>query len=215
MDVNDWPSEIFVTGTDTGIGKTVVAAILSQGLNASYWKPIQAGLEEETDTEFVQRSTDLSDSQIKPERYRLNTPMSPHAAADIDGVSISMKDFELPDYGTDHLVVEGAGGLLVPFNDEDMIIDLISYLELPVVLVARSTLGTLNHTFLSLEALRNRDIPILGVVLNGPRHESNYETIEEYGDINILAEIEELPEINPDSLSQIFNNNFSQPVQKF
>lgn len=208
MDSNNLPSEIFVTGTDTGIGKTVVAAMLAQGLNASYWKPIQAGLEEETDTEFVKRTTDLSDSQIKPERYRLNTPMSPHAAADIDGVSISMSDLELPDYETDHLVVEGAGGLMVPFNDEDMIIDLISYLELPVVLVARSTLGTLNHTFLSLEALRSRDIPILGVVLNGPRHKSNYETIKEYGDIDILAEIDELSVLNPSSLSRTFEAKF-------
>lgn len=208
MNLNNWPSEIFVTGTDTGIGKTIVAAMLAQGLNASYWKPIQAGLEEETDTEFVQRTTDLSEFQIKPERYRLNTPMSPHASADIDGVSISMSDFELPDYETDHLVVEGAGGLLVPFNDEDMIIDLISFLELPVVIVACSTLGTLNHTFLSLEALRSRSIPILGVVLNGPRHESNYKTIEEYGNINILAEIEELTELNPSSLSRTFEAKF-------
>lgn len=212
MENNNWPSEIFVTGTDTEIGKTVVSAMLVQGLGASYWKPIQAGLEEETDTEFVRRTTDLTDSHIKPERYRLNTPMSPHASAEIDDVSIDMTDFELPDYETDHLVVEGAGGLLVPFNDEDMIIDLISYLELPVVLVARSTLGTLNHTFLSLEALRSRDIPILGVVLNGPRHKSNYETIEEYGNINILAEIENIDEINASSLSQTFEDKFVQPT---
>lgn len=207
-----WPSEIFVTGTDTGIGKTVVSAILSRGLNASYWKPIQAGLEEETDTEFVQRTTDLSVKQIIPERYRLQTPMSPHAAAEIDEVSIKMTDFEMPNYETDHLVVEGAGGLMVPFNDEDMIIDLISYLELPTVLVARSTLGTLNHTFLSLEMLRKRDIPILGVVLNGPRHESNYRTIRKYGDVDILAEIETIDEMNSSSLAQTFKNKFEQPV---
>ncbi len=208
MNTNDWPSEIFVTGTDTGIGKTVVSAILSQGLNASYWKPIQAGLEEETDTEFVKRTTDLSDNQIVPERYRLQTPMSPHAAAEIDDVSINMNDFELPKYETDHLVVEGAGGLMVPFNDSDMIIDLISYLELPTVLVARSTLGTLNHTFLSLEALRKRDIPILGVVLNGPRHQSNYRTIQKYGDIHILAEINPLDELTSESMQNTFNNEF-------
>lgn len=208
MDINDWPSSFFVTGTDTGIGKTVVSAILTKALNATYWKPIQAGLEEETDTEFVQRTTEFPDTQILPERYRLNTPMSPHAAADIDEVKIRMDDFELPHYSTDHLVVEGAGGLLVPINDHDMIIDLIEFLELPVVLVARSTLGTLNHTFLSLEALRRRDIPILGVVLNGPPHESNRKTIAQYGDVEILAEIHTIDHLNADSLQQVFDNQF-------
>ncbi|HKK47273.1 MAG TPA: dethiobiotin synthase [Balneolaceae bacterium] len=206
--MKDWPREIFVTGTDTGIGKTVISAMLTKALNAAYWKPIQAGLEEETDTEFVQRVTGLPTSQIKPERYRLKTPMSPHGAAEIDGVSIALKDFVLPDYSTDHLVVEGAGGLLVPVNDQDMIIDLIRYLELPVVLVVRSTLGTLNHTFLSLEALRERDIPVLGVVMNGPRHQSNYEAIQHYGDIEVLAQIEELKDVNPPTLQETFEQKF-------
>jgi len=208
MHLKDWPREIFVTGTDTGIGKTVISAMLTKALNAAYWKPIQAGLEEETDTEFVQRVTGLPTSQIKPERYRLKTPMSPHGAAEIDGVSIALKDFVLPDYSTDHLVVEGAGGLLVPVNDQDMIIDLIRYLELPVVLVVRSTLGTLNHTFLSLEALRERDIPVLGVVMNGPRHQSNYEAIQHYGDIEVLAQIEELKDVNPPTLQETFEQKF-------
>ncbi len=206
--MHDWPSAFFVTGTDTGIGKTVVSAIFTKALNASYWKPIQAGLDEETDTEFVQRATGFSDSQIKPELYRLNTPMSPHAAAKIDDVEINMDDFELPDYSTDHLVVEGAGGLHVPMNDQDMIIDLISYLELPVVLVARSTLGTLNHTLLSIEALRSRDIPILGVVMNGPEHKSNRETIQHFGDVAILAEIDTVDPLNPNTLQETFENNF-------
>jgi dethiobiotin synthase len=210
MDIDVWPPAFFVTGTDTGIGKTVVSAILTKALDATYWKPIQAGLEEETDTEFVKRTTEFPDSQIKDERYRLNTPMSPHAAAEIDGVSIDLEDFELPGCSTDHLVVEGAGGLMVPINDEDMIIDLISYLELPVVLVARSTLGTLNHTFLSLEALQKRDITILGVVLNGPQHESNRRTIEEYGDVDILAEIENIDPINASSLQKIFEEKFNK-----
>lgn len=206
--MHDWPSSFFVTGTDTGIGKTVVSAMLTKALNASYWKPIQAGLDEETDTEFVSRTTGFSKSKIKPERYRLNTPMSPHAAAEIDDVEISMDDFELPDFVTDHLVVEGAGGLHVPINDQDMIIDLISYLELPVVLVARSTLGTLNHTLLSVEALRRRDIPILGVVMNGPEHESNRETIRHFGDVDILAEIDTIEPLNAETLQATFDNHF-------
>ncbi len=204
----NWPSEIFVTGTDTGIGKTVVSALLTKGLNATYWKPIQAGLEEETDTEFVRRTTGVSDDQIVPERYRLQTPMSPHGAAKIDDVYIEMSDFSLPDYETDHLVVEGAGGLMVPFNDDQMIIDLIDKLNLPVVLVARSSLGTLNHTFLSLEALRKRDIPILGVVMNGPEHESNRKAITHYGNVDILAEIDVIDPINADGLDYIFQQYF-------
>jgi len=206
--MHDWPSAFFVTGTDTGIGKTVVSAMLTKALNASYWKPIQAGLEEETDTEFVRRATDFSGSQIKSERYRLNTPMSPHAAAEIDDVEISIDDFELPDYSTEHLVVEGAGGLHVPINDHDMIIDLISYLQLPVVLVAPSTLGTLNHSLLSIEALRSRDIPILGVVMNGPEHESNRQTIRHFGNVEILAEIDTIDPLNSATLQQAFDNNF-------
>lgn len=208
MNSEDWPQAIFVTGTDTGIGKTVVSAILTKALNGTYWKPIQAGLEEETDTEFVRRTTELGDSHFIPEEYRLNTPMSPHAAAEIDGVEIRMEDFNLPDCSTDHLVVEGAGGLMVPMNDEDMIIDLISYLDLPAVVVARSTLGTLNHTFLSLEALRKRNIPVIGVVLNGPQHESNRWTIEEYGNVDILAEIEDINPLNARTLQKSFNNSF-------
>lgn len=206
--MRDWPSAFFVTGTDTGIGKTVVSATLTKALNASYWKPIQAGLEEETDTEFVRRTTNFLGSQIKSERYRLNTPMSPHAAAEIDDVEISIDDFELPDYSTEHLVVEGAGGLHVPINDHDMIIDLISYLQLPVLLVARSTLGTLNHSLLSIEALRSRNIPLLGVVMNGPEHESNRQTIRHFGNVEILAEIDTIEPLNSATLQQTFDNNF-------
>lgn len=203
-----FPSAFFVTGTDTGIGKTVVSALLSAGLEATYWKPIQSGLQEETDTEFVKRTTNVSADFIIPERWRLTEPLSPHASAAIDDVEISLADFELPSFKTDHLVVEGAGGLMVPLNDEDMIIDLISYLQLPVVLVARSELGTLNHTFLSLEALRKREIPIFGVVLNGPKNESNRFAIQKYGEVEILAEIEPLEAINEKVLKQQFHQKF-------
>lgn len=205
---NEWPKNIFVSGTDTGIGKTVVSSILTAGLEASYWKPVQAGLEEETDTDFVQRVTGLPESRIIPERWRLNTPMSPHAAAEIDQVTIQLDDFTLPDVESDHLVIEGAGGLLVPLNEKHMIIDLIEHLEIPVVLVARSELGTLNHTFLSLEALRNRGIPIAGIVLNGPRHESNSWTIEQFGQVNILAEIGFIDDLNPGTVKKIFHDQF-------
>lgn len=198
-----------MTGTDTGIGKTVVSALLTAGLNGTYWKPIQSGLQEETDTEFVRRVTGLPDRHFREERYRLSEPLSPHASAAIDGVSISLDDFSLPDYDTGRLVVEGAGGLLVPLNDEDMIIDLVAHLDLPVLLVVRSELGTLNHTFLSLEALRSRDIPVMGVVMNGPKNESNRKAIEKYGAVDILAELDPLKEINPEILHQTYRKLFN------
>lgn len=209
MRIKDLPPIIFVTGTDTGIGKTVVSALLTAGLEASYWKPIQSGLDEETDTEFVQRVAEVPQAKIIPEGIRLNEPLSPHASAEIDGVSISLDDFDIPDFKSEHLVIEGAGGLLVPLNDKDMIIDLIEKLEVPVLLVVRSELGTLNHTFLSLEALRNRDIPILGVIMNGPENESNRQAIEKYGKVNVLAELNNLDEINTKTLNRTFQEFFN------
>jgi dethiobiotin synthase len=204
----DFPKEFFITGTDTGIGKTLVSGMLMSALDATYWKPIQAGLDEETDTEFVQRVSKADRSRIIPERYRLETPMSPHGAADIDNVSIGLDDFVLPEYDTKHLIIEGAGGLIVPINWKDTILDLIEYLNLPVLLVARSSLGTLNHTLLSLEALRNRGIEVFAVILNGEKHPSNKETIERFGDVPVF-EIESLNKIDVKSLSKAFKQIFN------
>ncbi|XWN38250.1 MAG: dethiobiotin synthase [Balneola sp.] len=204
----EFPKEFFVTGTDTGIGKTLISGMLMSALDATYWKPIQAGLDEETDTEFVQRVSDADQSRIIPERYRLETPMSPHAAADIDGVTISLNDFELPEYETKHLIVEGAGGLIVPINWENTVLDIIERLKLPVLLVARSSLGTLNHTLLSLKALRDRGIEVFGVVLNGEKHASNKETIEKFGNVPVF-EIEPLEKISSESLNLAFKQTFN------
>ena len=209
MKIEELPSKIFVSGTDTGIGKTVVSAMMTLGLSATYWKPIQSGLEEETDTEFVKRVTGLSDEHFMSERFRLQEPLSPHASAEIDGVTISLDDFQLPEAGTNNLVVEGAGGLLVPLNDNDMIIDLIERFQLPVLLVSRSELGTLNHTFLSLEALRSREIPVLGVVMNGPKNESNKKAIEKYGNVEVIGEINTIETLNAKTLMSIFNTIFN------
>lgn len=176
----EFPEKFFVTGTDTGIGKTFVSAMLMSALDATYWKPIQAGLNEETDTEFVQRISGVDDSRIIQERYRLETPMSPHGAADIDDVSISLDDFELPEFNTKHLIIEGAGGLIVPINWEETVLDLIEQFQLSVLLVARSSLGTLNHTLLSIEALRRRNIEVFGVILNGEEHAHNKKTIQHF-----------------------------------
>lgn len=201
----EFPEKFFITGTDTDVGKTVVSAMLMSGLDATYWKPIQAGLDEETDTKFVQRVSEADASRIISERYRLKTPMSPHGAADIDGVEISLSDFELPEFNTRHLIVEGAGGLIVPINWKDTVLDLIEQLNIPVILVARSTLGTLNHTLLSLKALRDRNIEVMGVILNGPEHQSNKETIEQFGKVSVY-ELKPLSNLGRRELIQAFNH---------
>lgn len=201
----EFPEKFFITGTDTGIGKTFVSAMLMSALDATYWKPIQAGLDEETDSEFVKRVSGADDSRIIPERYRLGTPMSPHGAADIDGVSISLNDFTLPEFNTRHLIVEGAGGLIVPINWEETVLDLIELLKLPVLLVARSSLGTLNHTLLSIEALRRRNIELFGVILNGEKHALNKKTIEHFAQVDVF-EIEPQDKITKESLIKAFNS---------
>lgn len=207
--ISNFPSKFFVTGTDTGIGKTVVSAMLTLGLKARYWKPVQSGLEEQTDTEFVRELTGLGDQYFAEETFRLNEPMSPHASAEIDGVTIHLDDFELPDAGPNgRLIVEGAGGLYVPLNDQDIMTDLIQYFDLPALIVARSELGTLNHTLLSIEHLRNRDIPIIGVIMNGPKHESNRKTIEHFGEVPVIAEIEKMDSLSPETLEDLFNELF-------
>lgn len=208
----DIPKELFVTGTDTEIGKTVLSATLCRGLNAGYWKPVQSGLEPATDRDSVARWTGLDPTHFYPETYRLTEPMSPHASAEIDGVEIEMEAFSLPDYRQSHLIVEGAGGLLVPLNREKMIIDLMVQLDLPVLLVARSSLGTLNHTLMSLEIMRDRGLTVWGVVLNGPRHPSNEEAILHYGRPNHLFRSLPLESLTPESLHDHYNQTFSRDV---
>lgn len=156
----------FVTGIGTEVGKTIVSAILVKALEADYWKPVQSGDLDFTDTDKVTAWAGMSTERIHPETYRLSLPMSPHASAASDGVRISLNDFELPDT-PNSLIVEGAGGLMVPLNEEDVMIDLIAHLKIPVVLVSRNYLGSINHTLLSIEALQRRRIPIAGLIFNG------------------------------------------------
>lgn len=207
------PHRIFVTGTDTDAGKTVISALLTLGLKAHYWKPVQSGCEIDSDTKTVQELTGLSDEHFLPESYRLTEPLSPHEAAIRDGVRIDLDAIQLPSSFTSlpaetPLVVEGAGGILVPLAPGVLTIDLVKKLELPALVVARSGLGTINHTLLTLHALRASDIPIAGVVLNGPRHPENAEAIEEYGQVPVLAQVEQL-ELSPHALAAAFANAFA------
>ncbi|RWK23277.1 dethiobiotin synthase, partial [Mesorhizobium sp.] len=153
---------IVVTGTDTGIGKTVFSAGLAGLLDGFYWKPVQSGLNEETDSEVVARLSGLPDGRVLPEVYRLTMPLSPHRSAEIDGVAIEADDLSFPVLPTP-LVIEGAGGLMVPLNRQTRFIDIFEQWRLPVILCARTALGTINHTLLSIEALRARSIPLIGI----------------------------------------------------
>lgn len=195
----------FVTGTDTDVGKTVVAATLTLGLGAYYWKPIQAGLDPTTDTASVKAWTGLPDERFLPETYRLREPMSPHAAARLEGIELDVERILETELPTDRpIVVEGAGGLMVPLNEDALMVDLIHWLGMPVVLVARTSLGTLNHTLLSISELRHRSIPLLGVVLNGEEHESNRRAIEEYGEVRVLGRVPPLGTLDAETLRRAF-----------
>ena len=192
----------FVTGTDTDVGKTVVSAWLLAHLDACYWKPVQAGTVPETDTQTVRRLAEVPEDRILPEAYVLKEPMAPHEAARREGISIDMAKLVAPQDDR-LLIVEGAGGLLVPLNEQDYVIDLIEDLNLPVILVARSTLGTINHTLLSLEALRRRGLVVAGVVINGPESPHNRAAIERYGKTQVIAEIPRLDTVTRSALRQI------------
>lgn len=187
-------NKLFVSGIDTEIGKTIVSAILVEALQADYWKVVQAGLDEETDAEKVARLA-VNHGHIFEEQYRLKTPMSPDAAAAIDGVQIDIEKCLLPE-GENNLIVEGAGGLLVPLNEDVTIIDLIAHLQLPVVLVSRHYLGSINHTLLSVEALQRRNIPIKLLVFVGDHPTSvasilKHSGIENYCSIPLVEEVDE------------------------
>jgi dethiobiotin synthase len=192
----------FITGTDTDVGKTVASAWAMLHLDADYWKPTQSGVEPTTDTKVVQALTQFDASRFHPETYSLTQPLSPHEAARRDGIEISMSDFNLPQINRP-LIVEGAGGLMVPLNKDKFVIDLIAHLGLPTILVCRSGLGTINHTLLSLEALRARYITVAGIIMNGAKTPHNRQAIEEYGDVPILCEIDHLENLDKKSLLEI------------
>jgi len=194
---------LVVTGTDTGIGKTVLSGAIAQATSAAYWKPIQAGLDEETDSERVA----ALGVRTLPEAYQLTTPCSPHWAAEIDGVTLDDAALTLPE-GEDPLVIEGAGGVLVPIREDLLFADLFARWRLPVVLAARTALGTINHTLLSIEALRSRGVPILGVALIGDPIENTEATIARIGEVKRLGRLPMLPEVTAEALRAAFAASF-------
>jgi malonyl-CoA O-methyltransferase len=198
---------VFVTGTDTGIGKTLVSACLVRAWDAVYWKPVQTGLAEETgDTATVATLADVPPDRLLTPRHALQAPLSPQAAAALEGLAITLDDFVPPAItvtGGRPLVVEGAGGVLVPLSDTALMIDLMARLELPVVVVARTGLGTINHTLLTLAALRARRLTVAGVILSGPPNPGNRAAIERFGAVAVLAELPLLPRVDADVVTRL------------
>jgi dethiobiotin synthetase len=198
---------IIVTGTDTGIGKTVFAAGLTRFLDGIYWKPIQAGVEGETDSAVVRRLSGLGSDRVLPERWLLKTPASPHLAAERDGVAIDPEELVLADVDRP-LIIEGAGGLLVPVTRQVLQIDVFARWGAPVVLCARTGLGTLNHTLLSLEALRRRGMTVLGVALIGDKHSDNERTLAALGEVPLLGRLPRLEPLTAETLETAFREAF-------
>ena len=198
---------IVVTGTDTDIGKTVFAAALTGALGGHYWKPVQSGLSGESDSATVTRLGGIDAARILPEAYRLATPCSPHRAAEIDGVTIDLDRLELPRIAGP-LVVEGAGGALVPLTRTTLFADLFARWSAPTVIVARTALGTINHGLLTIEALRRRTVPILGIAFVGDANDDSEATIAAIGGVRRLGRLPRLDPLDAATLAAAFAEHF-------
>ncbi|GAA6210001.1 dethiobiotin synthase [Cognatishimia sp. WU-CL00825] len=203
-------TKMVVTGTDTGIGKTIFSAGLTRALDACYWKPVQAGLEEETDTQIVAR---LSQQPTLPESIRLNLPMSPHLAAEAQNLQIDPGALTPPNV-TGPLVIEGAGGLMVPLNRKTLFIDVFAAWKTPVILCARTQLGTINHSLLSLRALQSAGCSVAGIVFIGDAEPEVEETIVAFGDVAHLGRLPRLNPLSAASLHKAFDDIDVQTIQQ-
>jgi dethiobiotin synthetase len=195
---------IIICGTDTNVGKTIVSSFFVQGLKGIYWKPIQSGTEEGTDTKTVCNLLNLESSRYLPEKYKFKAPVSPHWAAEKESVFIEPSNLKLPDLD-ELIIIETAGGLMVPLNRDWLQVEQLKVWGAPIILVARTGLGTLNHTLLSLEALKHRNLNVLGIVLNGPPHKDNPKTLEQFGDTKILASLPIFEKVTSKVLLQEWN----------
>lgn len=183
---------VFITGIGTEVGKTVASAIVTEALQADYFKPIQAGDLENSDTHKVERLVSNSVTKFHPNAFALKTPMSPHAAAEIDQVQIKAEEVKRPTTTNDYLVIEGAGGLLVPINSTQTIADLIQQ-EDKIIVVSRHYLGSINHTLLTIEALKSRGLTCAGIIFSGEEHPTTESIIEEMAQVPILGRIDQEP----------------------
>lgn len=186
---------IFITGIGTGVGKTIASAVITEALKADYWKPVQTGSNEDTDSETVRRLISNPASKIHPESFCLHLPASPHAAAEAENIAIKITDITVPQ-ANNKLVIEGAGGLMVPLNYKELMIDLVKKLDATVILVVRDYLGNINHTLLSVEALQRRNIPVAGVIYSGGPNPLSEKAMESFCNYKVLGRIGEEPFFN-------------------
>ena len=189
----------FVTGIGTGIGKTLISAILTEKLKADYWKPIQAGDLETSDSLNVERLITNTKTFIHPERFKLNTPASPHYAAKLDDIEIQLNDFNMPKT-ENNLIIEGAGGIMVPLNEKDLLLDLIIKLGAEVILISQNYLGSINHTLLSVNILKQHDIKIRGIIFNGEENLETQRYILQYTSCKFLGYIPTMSLIDKQSI---------------
>jgi dethiobiotin synthetase len=201
--------DLFVTGTDTNVGKTVLSALLVAALDGTYWKPIQTGSSEGTDRQAVMRWAELPEGKTLPECYCFEPPVSPHLAAKQSGVTIRLDRIRKPHLASGGpLIAEGAGGVLVPISDSQTMLDLMQHLAMPVVIASRSALGTINHTLLTVKALRDAGVEIRGVVMIGKENRDNERAIEHYGEVPIAGRIPVLERIDRNALLNVFRSSF-------
>lgn len=197
---------IFITGIGTDIGKTIVSAIMVEKLQADYWKPVQSGDLENSDTIKVKRLVSNPKSVFHPEAYRLTEPYSPHKSAALDGIEIDIDKITLPETNN-QLIIEGAGGLMVPLNSTHYIIDLIKHLNAEVILVSRHYLGSINHTLLSIDALNGRGIPVKAIIINGNTDEYSEQAIRTYTkNVVPIYHVPSILEINKGSILKVAGN---------
>ena len=200
-------AQFVITGTDTDVGKTIFAAALCGALKANYWKPVQAGVEDGTDTKRVQILSGLSYSHILPEAYCLTTPCSPHLAAEIDDVEIDLEHLNPPTTERT-LIIEGAGGALVPINRQITYADIFARWQIPTIIVARTALGTINHSLMTIEALRSRNVPIHGIAFIGDAVTDSQLTICEMGGVKSLGRLPMLETLNNKTIIAAFHHAF-------
>ncbi len=189
----------FITGIGTGIGKTLISAILTEKLKADYWKPIQSGDLESSDSLTIENLISNSKTVIHPESYRLTQPLSPHLSAKLDGIEIDLNKINIPTT-ENNLIIEGAGGLMVPLNENELIVDLIKKLDAEVILVSHNYLGSINHTLLSINLLKQYGVPVKGIIFNGDENVETERYIQQYAKIKKLGFVPSLNQIDKESV---------------
>jgi dethiobiotin synthetase len=196
--------QYIVTGIGTDVGKTIVSAILTEKLQADYWKPVQAGIEQ-TDAQTIQSLISNKNSVIHPSKYILKTPASPHYAAELENIHISVNDLQIPETDND-IIIEGAGGIMVPLNNRQTFLDIFKFWQLPVIVVSKHYLGSINHTLMSLNVLQQAKIPVKGIIFVGEQNPSTEEVILGMTGVNNLGRINHLNNVNPDSIKKAGEN---------